>query len=131
MTKTDDSKPNTKKKKQPFHQSPFREYFNILSDIDKGKRYSEEYGSIMILGLMEEVGEMARAYLAEHGRKKTNLSAQADESYTEELGDLLVTILRFARIKNINLHERIQYSLNKVKLRQTQPKGMSDKPLSV
>jgi NTP pyrophosphatase (non-canonical NTP hydrolase) len=109
--------------KVKWHKSPFREYFNKLSDIDKGQRYTEEYGSIMILGLMEEVGEMARAYLAEHGRKKTNLSAQQDESYQEELGDLLVTILRFARIKNINLHERIMYSLDKILARKIKPKG--------
>lgn len=122
---TDTSSKTTTKKvnKKPFHKSPFSEYFNLLSDIDKGQRYSEEYGSIMILGLVEEVGEMARAYLAEHGRKKTNLSAQADESYEEELGDLLLTILRFARVKNINLHERLLYSLHKVLERKAHPKG--------
>lgn len=114
-----------KKSQNTWHKSPFREYFNILSDIDKGKRYSEEYGSIMILGLVEEVGEMARAYLAEHGRKKTNLLAQLDESYEQELGDLLVTIFRFARMKNINLHERIMYSLEKIQKRKVQPKGAS------
>lgn len=114
--------PQQKNKKQQLHKTPFSEYFNLLSDIDKGQRYSKEYGSIMILGLMEEVGEMARAYLAEHGRKKTNLKAQADESYEQELGDLLVTILRFARIKNINLHERIMYSLDKIMKRKTEPK---------
>lgn len=112
---------DTKKKRQ-FHTSPFRTYFNILSDIDKGQRYSDEYGSIMILSLVEEVGEMARAYLAEHGRKKTNIKAQSDETYEQELGDLLVTILRFARIKNINLDERILYSLEKIKKRKLQPK---------
>ncbi len=76
----------------------------------------------MILSLVEEVGEMARAYLAEHGRKKTNLAAQQDESYEQELGDLLVTILRFARIKHIDLDERIMYTLDKVKQRKTTPK---------
>lgn len=106
----------------PYHATPFSKYFNILSEIDKNKRYSEEFGSIMILGLVEEIGEMARAYLAEHGRKRTNLAAQQDESYEEELGDLLVTILRFARMKKINLDERLMYSLNKVKARQIQPK---------
>lgn len=109
--------------KQQFHKTPFREYFNILSDIDKGQRYSKEYGSIMILSLVEEVGEMARAYLAEHGRKKLNLSAQNDETYVEELGDLMVTIMRFARMKNINLHERILYSLEKIQKRKVTPKG--------
>ena len=110
------------KKKREFHKTPFREYFNFLSDIDKGQRYSNEYGSILIINLMEEVGEMARAYLAEHGRKKLNLAAQNDESYQQELGDLVVTILRFARIKNINLHERVMYSLEKIQKRKSQPK---------
>lgn len=108
--------------KHTFHKSPFKTYFNLLSDIDKGKRYSHEYGSILILQLVEEVGEMARAYLAEHGRKDLNLAAQRDETYEQELGDLLVTILRFARVKNINLDERIMYTIEKIQKRQTQPK---------
>lgn len=106
----------------PYHATPFGEYFKVLDEIDKGKRYSAEYGSIMIISLLEELGEMARAYLAEHGRKKTNKAAQADESYEQELGDLLVTILRFARVKNINLHERILYTLEKIKARKVKPK---------
>ncbi|MEK7543560.1 MAG: MazG nucleotide pyrophosphohydrolase domain-containing protein [Patescibacteria group bacterium] len=108
--------------KPTYQKSPFREYFNILSDVDKGSRDSKEFGSILILTLVEEIGEMARAYLAEHGRKKTNLAAQRDETYQQELGDILVAILRFARVKNINLHDRIMYSLEKIKGRQTQPK---------
>ena len=108
--------------KHPLHKTPFREYFNLLSDIDKGQRYSHEYGSILILSLVEEVGEIARAYLAEHGKKKLNLAAQRDESYEQELGDLVVTIFRIARIKNINLHERIMYSLEKIKARKIHPK---------
>jgi len=105
-----------------YQKSPFKQYFNALSDIDKGQRYSKEYGSILILSLVEEIGEMARAYLAEHGRKKLNIAAQEDETYQQELGDILVSILRFARIKNINLHERIEYSLEKVKRRKLHPK---------
>lgn len=108
--------------------TPFKQYFNILSDIDKGRRYSDEYGSILILSLVEEVGEMARAYLAEHGRKRLNQAAQRDESYEQELGDLMLTILRFARIKNINLHERLMYSLEKVKNRLQTPKGAVPSP---
>ncbi len=115
---TDTNKPP----QRPLHKTPFREYFNLLSDIDKGQRYSNEYGSVLILSLVEEVGEVARAYLAEHGRKKLNLAAQRDESYEQELGDLLMTILRIARIKNINLHERLMYSLEKIKKRKEKPK---------
>ncbi len=110
------------KKKLPLFKTPFGKYFRILDEIDKGKRYSKEYGSILILGLVEELGEMARAYLAKHGRKKSNIAAQLDETYEQELGDILVTILRFARIKKINLDDRIMYSLKKIEKRKNNPK---------
>ena len=107
-----------KKKKH----SSFGKYFAYLDQFDKDLKNTQEFGSFLILSLVEEVGEMARAYLAKHGRKGTNLAAQQDETYEQELGDILVAILRFARIKNINLHKRIMYSLNKVKKRRTEPK---------
>ncbi|MFC1626776.1 MazG nucleotide pyrophosphohydrolase domain-containing protein [Patescibacteria group bacterium] len=103
-------------KKKP-KLSPFGYYFTYLDNIDKNVKYSKEFGSILILGLVEEVGEMARAYLAEHGRKPTNKRAQADETYEQELGDIIVALLRFARIKKINLHDRIMYSLEKIEKR--------------
>ncbi len=108
--------------KKTLYDTPFNVYFKKLDKIDKGKRYSKEYGSMLILSLVEEIGEMARAYLAEHGRKKTNIAAQLDETYEQELGDILVAIIRFARVKNINLHERIMYTLNKIEKRQKHPK---------
>jgi NTP pyrophosphatase (non-canonical NTP hydrolase) len=120
-TKTTNKNKSTKQKRE-FHDTPFNIYFRKLDKIDKGKRYSKEYGSMLILGLVEEIGEMARAYLAEHGRKKTNLAAQLDETYEQELGDILVAIIRFARIKNINLHDRIMYTLDKIEKRKTEPK---------
>lgn len=101
--------------------TPFGQYFRQLDQINADND-DQEYGSFLILSLVEEIGEMARAYLAKHGRKPTNLAAQADETYEEELGDILVSILRFARIKNINLDERIQYSLNKISNRREHPK---------
>ena len=127
MSKTTPStQPTTKNKKKATSQklirTPFSVYFRELDEIDKGLRYTEEYGSMLILSLVEEVGEMARAYLARHGRKPTNLAAQADETYEEELGDIIVSLLRFARIKKINLDERVRYSLTKVSKRREQPK---------
>ncbi len=104
------------------HSTPFGEYFRKLDSIDKDLKATEEYGSFLILSLVEEIGEMSRAYLAKHGRKKTNLAAQADETVEQELGDILVSILRFARIKNINLHDRVMYSINKIAKRKTSPK---------
>lgn len=102
--------------------SPFGYYFKYLDEIDKGKKDSKEFGSILILQIMEEVGEMSRAYLAEHGRKPTNLAAQNDETYKQEMGDILVTILRLARVKHLNLHDSIMYSLRKIEKRKAEPK---------
>jgi len=110
------------KPKKKVYKSSFGEYFRYLDKIDKNVRYTKEYGSMLILGLLEELGEMARAYLAKHGRKKTNLAAQRDETYEQELGDIMVAIIRFARIKDINLHKRIMYSLKKIEKRRLQPK---------
>ena len=119
--KTKQIQVSNKKNRNPYN-TPFNIYFNKLDQIDRGKRYSKEYGSILILSLVEEIGELSRAYLAEHGRKKSNIAAQLDESYEQELGDILVAIIRFARIKNINLHERITYSLDKIEKRRNNPK---------
>jgi NTP pyrophosphatase (non-canonical NTP hydrolase) len=109
------------KKTEKKHFSPFGYYFNYLEAVDKDKR-EKEYGSILILSLIEEVGEMARAYLAQHGRKPTNLRAQQDESYQRELGDILVAIIRLAKYKNIDLHKKIMASLHKIRARKIKPK---------
>lgn len=118
-----------KHKKLKYHKTPFGEYIRRLDKIDKGIRYKQEYGSILMLGLLEELGEMARAYLARHGRKGTNIAAQMDETYEQELGDILLAVIRFARIKKIDLHERITYSLDKIEKRQESPKLPKSFPL--
>lgn len=102
--------------------SPFGKYFKKLEVIDKDQKNNDEFGSILILSLVEELGEMARAYLAKHGRKPSNLAAQQDETYEQELGDILVSIIRFARIKDINLDQRIMYTLRKIERRKKAPK---------
>ena len=108
---------------KPQFKSPFGTYFNQLKELDGEQTGTEEYGSMLILTLVEEVGEMARAYLAKHGRKPTNISAQNDETYEKELGDIVVSVLRFAHIKNIDLDKRVKYTLAKIKRRKTHPKG--------
>jgi NTP pyrophosphatase (non-canonical NTP hydrolase) len=109
--------PKTKKR-----HSPFGQYFAKLDKIDTELKGSQEFGSFLILSLVEEIGEMSRAYLAKHGRKPYNIAAQQDETYDQELGDIIVSIIRFARIKNIDLHKRIMYSLNKISTRRASPK---------
>ena len=131
--KKQDSAPITSKKASKQPQSPklftnpntsktLQEYITILRELDKDLPQTSEYGSILILGLMEEIGEISRAYLAEHGRKPTNKAAQRDETYKQELGDLLISILRLAIHKNINLDHRIQYTIKKIQRRKSQPK---------
>lgn len=115
-------KDNNQLNQNAYYKTPFADYFKLLNEIDKNKRYSKEFGSVLILMLVEEIGEMARAYLAKHGRKPTNLAAQADETYIQEMGDIMVTLLRFARIKKINLHEQTMNSLEKVVKRRKHPK---------
>lgn len=107
---------------KPLIKSPFGKYITILEEADKDIKNQEEFGSFLILSLVEEVGEMARAYLAKHGRKPRNLAAQNDETYEQELGDIIVSVIRFARIKDIDLHKRVMYTLGKIKKRQSQPK---------
>ncbi|NCN58465.1 hypothetical protein COW99_06040 [Candidatus Roizmanbacteria bacterium CG22_combo_CG10-13_8_21_14_all_38_20] len=102
--------------------TPFGKYFRRFDEIDKGVKNTQEFGSFLILTLVEEIGEMARAYLAKHGRKPTNIAAQEDETYEQELGDILVAILRFARIKHIDLDKAIDYSLKKIGKRRVTPK---------
>lgn len=106
----------------PNKSKTFQEYIEVLKELDKDTPREKEYGSILILGLMEEVGEISRAYLAEHGRKPTNKAAQRDETYKQELGDLLISIMRLAIDKNINLDHRIHYTLKKIQRRRTKPK---------
>ncbi len=116
------NKSQASNKKSEIYDTPFNPYFSLLDEIDSDVKDTDEYGSILILGLVEEIGEMARAYLAKHGRKKTNIAAQEDETYEQELGDILVSIIRFARVKNINLHQRIMYTLEKIERRKKEPK---------
>ncbi|MEA2056429.1 MAG: MazG nucleotide pyrophosphohydrolase domain-containing protein [Patescibacteria group bacterium] len=122
MKKSKNNDKQLLEKKAKIYNTPFNLYFRRLDKIDKDIKDSKEFGSILILGLVEELGEMARAYLAEHGRKTTNIAAQKDETYEQELGDILAAIIRFARIKNINLHERIMYTLDKIEKRKKEPK---------
>lgn len=107
--------------KQPTSKT-LQQYISILRDLEKDEIKNKEYGSILIIAIMEEVGEIARAYLAEHGRKPTNVKAQQDETYIHELGDLLVSIIKLAIYKNINLDHRIEYTIKKIRRRKLHPK---------
>lgn len=93
------------------------DYQKQLEEIDKDLGRPKDYTSMLILAIVEEVGEMARAYLAKWGRKPINLRAQKDEGYKQELGDIMLAIMKLASLKKIDLDQQIQYSLNKIKKR--------------
>jgi NTP pyrophosphatase (non-canonical NTP hydrolase) len=93
------------------------DYQKELKKIDKGIKRPKDYTSMLILGIVEEVGEMARAYLSKKGRKPLNLRAKKDETYKQELGDIILAIMKLASIKKIDLDKQIRYSLNKLKKR--------------
>jgi len=107
---------------RPLKSRTISEYIALVKELEKEEIKQKEYGSILILSIMEEVGEMARAYLAEHGRKATNITAQQDETYKQELGDLLLSIFKLAIYKNINLDKRLVYTLRKIRYRKLHPK---------
>lgn len=93
------------------------DYQTELKDFDKSVPRPHDYTSMLLLGIVEEVGEVARAYLAKKGRKPINKRAQMDETYKQELGDIILAIMKLANIKKINLEKQIQYSLKKIKKR--------------
>ena len=95
------------------------EYQKELSKVDKGKK-PRDYTSMLILAIVEEVSEVARAYLAKKGRKGKHHRAVQDETYKQELGDIILAIMKLANIKNIDLDKQIQYSLRKIKRRKLQ-----------
>lgn len=94
-----------------------RDYQSELIQIDKNTPQGEQYASMLILAIVEEVGEMARAYLTRVGKKPHNIRAQKDESYRQELGDIIVAIMKLAYIKKIDLDKQINYTLRKIKRR--------------
>jgi len=95
------------------------DYQKELAKIDKGRKGArlQDYTSMLILAIVEEVGEMARAYLTKKGRKPRDKRAQTDETYKQELGDIILAIMKLANLRDIDLDKQIKYSLKKIKQR--------------
>ncbi len=60
---------------------------------------------IILLFLMEELGEVARAYLKEEGHKKGN--DRVTETFRQELGDVFYLLLRLAWATNTDLEAEL------------------------
>lgn len=67
---------------------------------------------IILLYLLEELGEAARAYLKENGYKEGN--NRVAESFQEELGDVFLLLLRLAYVTNTDLEKQLQYTETKL-----------------
>jgi NTP pyrophosphatase (non-canonical NTP hydrolase) len=61
--------------------------------------------NIILLFLMEELGEVARAYLKEIGHKKGN--DRVTETFKQELGDVFYLILRLAWATDTDLEAEL------------------------
>jgi len=67
----------------------------------------------IMVRLMEETGELARLVNHVYGPKKKKLE-EAEQDMTEEIGDILYTLICYANSNNISLDEAIRKSMDKV-----------------
>jgi NTP pyrophosphatase (non-canonical NTP hydrolase) len=75
-----------------------------IGTITKEHRHSKD-PKIILLFLMEELGEVARAYLKEERHKKGN--DRVTETFRQELGDVFYLILRLAWATDTDLETEL------------------------
>jgi NTP pyrophosphatase (non-canonical NTP hydrolase) len=66
--------------------------------------------------LVEEVGEFARLVNHQYGPKKKK-AGEAEQDFSEEIGDILYTLACFANTHDIDLETALAASIAKVKAR--------------
>ena len=75
-----------------------------IGALNKKLGHSED-PTIILLFLMEELGEVARAYLKEEGHKVGN--DRVTETFRQEMGDVLYLLLRLAAVTGTNLETEL------------------------
>lgn len=92
------------------------EYQKKIDDILQG--YEKPYWQPLsqLARLSEEVGEVARVLNHKYGDKPKKPSEGPDD-LSDELGDVLWTIICLANHEGINLEDTIQRSINKLVIR--------------
>lgn len=70
---------------------------------------------VLLLFLVEEIGEVIRAYMKESGHKEDN--NRITETYKEELGDVFFLLLSLAAADNIDLEKQLDRTIRKLKTR--------------
>ncbi|MFZ5845201.1 MAG: MazG nucleotide pyrophosphohydrolase domain-containing protein [Patescibacteria group bacterium] len=68
---------------------------------------------VVLLFLLEELGEVARAFLKEEGFKKQN--NRVLETAAQEMGDLFFMLLRLAHVKGVDLEKQLDNTLTKLR----------------
>lgn len=109
---------------EKFHANArghFYDILNLMSDIrdltgrtgkmTKDLGHSED-PKIILLFLMEELGEVVRAFLKEEGHKQGN--DRVTETFRQELGDVFHLILRLAAVTDTDLEEELTHTEEKL-----------------
>lgn len=68
---------------------------------------------IVLLFLLEELGESCRAFLKENGYKEGN--NRVAETFKQELGDVFMLLLRLAYITDTDLEKELNHTIQKLK----------------
>lgn len=75
-----------------------------IGRLTRDLRHSDD-PTIILLFLMEELGEVARAYLKEGGHKAEN--DRVTETFRQEMGDVFYLLLRLAAVTYTDLEEEL------------------------
>lgn len=67
---------------------------------------------IIMLFLLEELGESTRAFLKENGYKENN--NRIAESFRQELGDVFLLLLRLAAVTGTDLEHELAHTMGKI-----------------
>lgn len=82
-----------------------------IGEIAKSLDHSAD-PKIILLFLLEELGEVTRAYLKEEGHKESN--DRIKETFRQEMGDVFFLLLRLAYITDTDLEEELEKTIKKL-----------------
>ena len=82
-----------------------------IGQLTKTLKHSED-PTIILLFLMEELGEVARAYLKEEGHKAGN--NRVTETFRQEMGDVFYLLLRLAAATQTDLEKELTKTEHKL-----------------
>lgn len=79
------------------------------------KRNHNEDPKVILLFLLEELGEVARAHLRESGHKGDN--DRVLETVKQEMGDVFFLLLHLAAVEGIDMEEALGETIGKLEKR--------------